>query len=99
MRHFNTELFNEILRGLKTVCKGANTQTVLSAATEIYLASVNEGPQEGIWKVEIIEPRMVRCSKIVECPFCKERRAAFVADALDFCSSCGAKLEYKCAKR
>lgn len=99
MRHFNTELFNEILRGLKTVCKGANTQTVLSAATEIYLASVNEGPQEGIWKVEIQEASMVRYSKIVECPFCRGRRAAFVADTLNFCPGCGAKLEFKCSKR
>lgn len=99
MRHFNTVLFNEILKGLRSVCKGANSQTLLNAATEIYLRSVDEGPQEGIWKVEIIESRMVRFSKIVECPFCRERRAAFVADALNFCPGCGAKLEFRCAKR
>ena len=52
MRHFDTALFNEILRGLRTVCKGANTQTLLNAATEIYLRSVDDGPKEGIWIVE-----------------------------------------------
>lgn len=99
MRHFNTVLFNEILKGLRSVCKGANSQTLLNAATEIYLRSVDEGPKEGIWIVESKKAEMVRYSKIVECPFCKERRAAFVADTLNFCPGCGAKLEFKCSKR
>lgn len=99
MRHFDTLLFNEILKGLRSVCKGANTQTLLNAATEIYLRSVDVGPKEGIWIVEAKKTEMVRYSKIVECPFCKGRRAAFVADTLNYCPGCGAKLEMKCSKR
>ena len=98
MRHFDQVLFNEILRGLRSVCKGANIQTLLSAATEIYLRSSEEPTKEGEWIEEKAPDARVKALKIVECPFCRTRRAVFVADKTDYCSGCGARLKYTCLK-
>lgn len=98
MRHFDQVLFNEILRGLRSVCKGANIQTLLSAATEIYLRSYDEGPKEGEWIEKKAPEDRFKAVKIVECPFCRTKRTVFMADVTDYCSGCGARLKYKCLK-
>lgn len=96
MKRFKKDLFNEILGGLKEVCgDAAALQQLLSAATEIYIASESDEVKEGKWIITTEMEHMVKCSRVAECPFCKTRRAIFVADTLNFCNGCGARLARK----
>ena len=94
MKHFNNTLFNEIITGMQETCKGVQLQQLLKAATEIYLASDQDETKEGEWQIERVE-RTIRIYKIAICPFCGKESVLFVADTLDYCSGCGAKLVIK----
>lgn len=94
MKHFNNILFSEIIKGMQESCEGVQLQQLLNAATEIYLASNSNEVQEGEWKVEHVD-RTVRVYKLGTCPFCDKKSVMFMADRLDYCSGCGARLMLK----
>lgn len=97
MKHFDTDFFTEIINGMKAACGSLEVQQLLSAATSIYLASgqIEREVKEGQWKIEGGDGRSYQVRKIVECPFCKTRRAVFMGDTLKYCNGCGAKMEMK----
>lgn len=94
MKHFNNTLFNEIITGMKESCEGVQLQQLLKAATDIYLASNSNEVLEGEWEIEHVE-RTIKIYKMATCPFCQKKSVMFVADNLDYCSGCGAKLVIK----
>lgn len=96
IKHFDSEFFSEIINGMSQTCEGLEVQQLLAAATQIYLASNTQEPiREGKWKEEPGTEKSYKPNKIVECPFCKTRRAVFICDVIDYCNGCGAKMVTK----
>ena len=94
MKHFDTDFFSEIIAGMKMACGSLEVQQLLTAATQIYLASEsNSAVKEGSWKTIGVNNESYKCRKIVECPFCGTKRGVFMGDTIDYCAGCGAKLK------
>lgn len=97
MKHFNNELFREILEGMKETCGADNIEQLLAAAAQIYIASDKaEEEKSGEWIVYAVTPEMYKVSRMVKCPFCGEQRAWFIGDSIDYCPKCKARLKYSC---
>lgn len=92
IKHFDSNFFSEIIKGMSAACDGIEVQQLLTAATQIYLAnsSFTAEVKEGIWREEAINDKSYKCKKVVECPFCGTRRGVFIGDTIDYCSGCGA---------
>ena len=97
IKHFDSNFFSEIIIGMSAACDGIEVQQLLSAATQIYLASssVMEAVKEGVWKEETSIDKTYKCRKIVECPFCGTRRGVFMGDTIDYCAGCGSRMVSK----
>lgn len=96
MKHFDSNFFAEIIKGMSETCEGLEVQQLLSAATQIYLADGHEDDRkEGEWKKIATATEMVRIYKMVQCPFCDRKSVVFCGDRLDYCAGCGAKMVTK----
>lgn len=96
IKHFDSEFFSEIINGMSQTCEGLEVQQLLNAATQIYLANnISEPRKEGTWKQITPEERTYTVRKMVECPFCERRSVLFIADRLDYCPGCGARMVTK----
>lgn len=97
MKHFKEELFKEILEGMKATCGTEHVEQLLAAAAQIYIASeAQEEEKNGEWIMYSVTPAMYKVSKMVKCPFCGKERAWFIADSIDYCPGCKARLKIKC---
>jgi hypothetical protein len=96
IKHFDSEFFSEIIHGMSQTCEGLEVQQLLAAATQIYLANNDKEPiREGRWNELPGSDQAYSPRKIVECPFCKTKRAVFMCDVIDYCNGCGAKMVTK----
>lgn len=95
IKHFNSEFFSEIIKGMMGTCKGIEVQQILAAATQVYLAgsAQEDTRQEGVWKKIASSGQPITRYSLFECPFCKKANIRLIADKLDYCSGCGAKME------
>lgn len=95
VKHFNTQFFSEIIKGMSATCEGIEVQQLLAAATQIYLADQGESRNEGTWKLVASSNKPIDRYTVFECPFCKKNNIRLIADRLDYCNGCGAKMETK----